>query len=282
MVWEEVLSEYLNSKRGLSLRTKEEYHNDIRLFLKFLAGYSNEITEDKITEDHIEEFIDSRQISPSLANRRLSALNSFFKYLMRKKIVNRNPVPLIERAKGKVKSPTVITGLELEKLRDACPNLVSRVIIELFYNTGIRFSELWGCNIGDLNLDRLELKVMGKGGVERFVPISHSIIPVLNGYLSWRIGVARPDEQALFVTPKRGRRISKPWLSKLMASLRRKTGISGFRAHVLRHTFATDAIRRGAKQKSVQLILGHKSISTTEIYIHIQPDVREDYDKAFP
>jgi len=273
----DILEEYINSKRSLSPRTKVEYLLDINLLLSYLGCDYNEITVDKI-----ERFLDSRQVSVSLSNRRLSSFNSFFKYLMRRGLVDSNPVPLIERGRRQVRSPDSLSELEVERIRGACPNLLSRTIVELFYNTGIRFSELWGCDVDDLNMDMLELKVLGKGNIERFVPISPSLTALLIDYLYWRSSAARKGEQALFVTPKRGRRISKSWLSFLMRNLRTKSGVIGFRAHVLRHTFATDAIRKGAKQKSVQLMLGHKSISTTEIYIHISPDVREDHDKAFP
>jgi len=274
----DILIQYINSKRSLSKRTKEEYLNDIKLLLNYLG-----VTElDEITVDHIEKFLDSRTISPSLINRRLSAFNSFFKYLMRKKLVVSNPVPLIERERKEEKIPKTLDQTKLDKLRDTCPNIIARTIVELFYNTGVRFSELWACDIGDLDLEELNLKVLGKGGIERYVPISPSLIPLLNEYLHWRSIRAKQGELALLITPSRGKRISRSWLSHLMVKLRDKTGISGFRAHILRHTFATDAIKRGARRESVQLMLGHKHPSTTDIYIHITPDVRENHRRAFP
>ncbi len=275
---EDILTDYTNSKRSLSSRSKSEYLGDIRLLLGYL-GISN---LNDITDEHIERFLNSRKCSPSLVNRRLSAFNSFFKYLLKRKLVTSNPIPLVEREKGIDRVPRTLDEDKLDRIRKACPNQVTKTIVGLFYNTGIRFSELWACDIGDLDLRNLQLKVLGKGEVERFVPISPSIVPLLEEYLYWREKRVRKDEYALFITPKRGRRISKSWLSHLMAALRDKTGIPEFRAHVLRHTFATDAINRGARRESVQLMLGHKRPSTTDIYIHITPDVRSDHDKAFP
>ena len=279
----EILTQYINSKRSLSKRTKEEYLYDIRLLLNYLdIGDFSEITA-----DHIEKFLDSRKTSPSLTNRRLSAFNSFFKYLLRRKLVISNPVPLVEREKKIEKEPKILDSSKLGDLRQACDNLkpihnlIAKTIVEIFYNTGIRFSELLTCDVDNLDLKKMELKVMGKGGIERSVPISPSLIPLLNEYICWRNIRAREDELALFIT-SRGRRISKSWLSHLMSVLRDKSNISGFRAHILRHTFATDAIERGARRESVQLMLGHKRPSTTDIYIHITPDVRKNHDRAFP
>jgi len=278
MKHEEILVAYSNSKRRLSVRSKIEYTNDIRLLLNYLG------TDDlnTITDEQIEKFFDNRPWSSSLVNRRLSAFNSFFKYLLKRKVVFSNPIPLIEREKRIDKIPKALDPLALDKIRKACPNLISKTIVEILYNTGIRFSELWACNVDDLSFDNLSLKVMGKGSVERQVPISASITSLLKEYLSWRAERCKTTELALFITPKRGKRVSRSWISHLMASLRTRAGVSGFRAHVLRHTFATDAINRGARRESVQLMLGHKKPSTTDIYIHITPDVREDHAKAFP
>jgi len=286
IVTEEFLAEYINSRRSLSQRTKIEYLNDIHLLLKYLSEYG--ITDlDSIEPDNIDVFLSKLGTSPSLTNRRLSSFNSFFKYAIRRKVVSRNPVESIERAKVDEKSPRVLREEELRKLRKACPNDLSRVIFEMFYNTGIRLSELRGCDIDDLNLDTMELRVFGKGGILRYVPISESLIPLINGYLLWRSKGIRQNEVALFITPSRGRRVSISWLSHLMDTLRKvakldRYGPDRFRAHLLRHTFATHAIERGASQRSVQVMLGHKRLSTTGIYVHIEPDVKEDHKKAFP
>jgi len=274
----ELLAQYSNSKRGLSVRTKEEYLNDINILLRSLPV---ENLSD-ITVDHIERFLDSRHVSSSLVNRRLSAFNSFFKYLMRRGLVQSNPSSLVERQRMNSTLPRVLDQKKMEKLRKACKTPVAQAIVEILYNTGARFSEIQSCDLDDINLEDMTLRVLGKGGTERLIPVSSSLIPLITAYLQWRLERVKDDETALFITPTRGRRISKSWLSKLMASLRTATGIIGFRAHLLRHTFATDAINRGAKRESVQVMLGHKRPSTTDIYIHITPDVREDHRKAFP
>lgn len=274
----ELVTRFINSRRGLSERTRVEYQHDIELLLNYLKP-DNLST---ITVDNIEHFLDSRQVSASLTNRRLSAYNTFFKYLLRRNLITSNPIPLVERQKKIQRLPRVLDQEQLSRIRIVCPNLVVRTMVELFYHTGTRFSELHSCDLNDLNLNDMTLRVMGKGGRERVIPVSNSILPIIQEYLQYRSERAEEDEQALFITPTRGRRISKAWISKNMKLLKERSGVSFFRAHVLRHTFATDAINRGAKRESVQQMLGHRSPSTTDIYIHIKPDVRSDYNKAFP
>lgn len=275
-----LLQEFTNSKHSLSVRTKTEYLHDVNLFLNHLRG--KELPD--VGYRDIESFLNSRDTSPSMVNRRLSALNSFFKFLVKKGLVNSNPVGLVERQKMKELKPKFLTEDELSQVKACCADLLQLLIVEIFYHTGIRLSELIYSNINDLNLknpDDIELKVMGKGGRERFVPVSSKLLPLITDYIDWRSKRVDKGEIALFVTPTRGRRISQSWLSKTMEGLRDRSHISKFRAHVLRHTFATDAFEAGVRRESVQQILGHRKPSTTDIYIHINPDVKKDYKEHF-
>ena len=293
--WKNLLTEYSNSQRTrVSERTRQEYLNDIHLLLNYIS--ENGITElNKIEPGDIDKFLTSSNVSPSLLNRRLSAFNSFFKYVILRKSIVSNPAGLLRRARIKQNLPSSLDDNDIAQLRKFCATTLTKTIFELFYNTGIRLSELQGADVEDLNLVKRELKVLGKGGVGRFVSISESLIPQLKEYLEWRGKAAKSDEIALFVTSSRGRRISKSWLLHFMSKLRESTikenmslgrrlrlGKNRFRAHLLRHTFATHAIEKGMPQRSLQLMLGHKKSSTTELYIHIEPDIRSDHDRAFP
>jgi len=280
--WDKAVTRYLNYRRDLSYRTKKEYRNDI----KYLMNFSKVHDFNEISADTVQDFFESKDLSVSLYNRRVSSLGSFFKHLLSKKLVSENPFVDIKRAKRSTETPQTLNKGELEIVRQSCENKTEQIMIEIFYSTGIRLSELIGVDVSDVDIEHQTIRVLGKRNKERFVPVSDSLMPMIRDYLTWR---GKTSNQAFFVTPKRHVRIYESMIARFMQRLRksfekrdRKVGISRIRAHLFRHTFATDAIDRGARIRAVQKMMGHSSIATTEEYVHVEEDVRTDHQIAFP
>lgn len=280
-------------KNRISTNSLSAYTRDILQFEVYLQG----ITDwSSVTYNIIEDFLEFTFTSKRTANRKLSSIRSFFRYLVRKKVIENNPALVAERYKRVgISKHSSLSMHEIDKLRSSCEkNIVESTILEILFCSGIRVSELVGLNLHSLDSEKRELKVRGKGNKERYVYLSSKCLELLTNYLNWRQKHIKEGEQALFIGI-RGKRINRWRVNHLLRELGRRCGIPilptrkirrgekgiYLHPHLFRHTFATYAIAKGADLKEVQELLGHERISTTDEYVHGTKRSRETYDRIF-
>ena len=282
--------EYLEIERGRSLKTVENYDRYLGRFFK----YAKIRTPQDITDQAVRNFRLwlNRQPSPTgelkknTQNYHLIALRSFLKYLTKHNISSLE-ADRIELAKTHEREISLITPAELERLLVA-PKETSekgfrdKAILELLFSTGLRVSELCALSVNDIDLSRDELTVIGKGGKTRLVFLSDRAKDALRSYLSKK---SSPDQEALFTSLAPGKvktRISTRSVERLVSYYSSAAGIAKkVTPHVIRHSFATDLLQNGADLRSVQMLLGHSSISTTQIYTHITDKQLKEVYKRF-
>ncbi|MDD5069705.1 MAG: site-specific tyrosine recombinase XerD [Candidatus Omnitrophica bacterium] len=273
--------DYLRVEKGLSKNSILAYANDLKRYRQYLS--SNSITNPgKITRKEIMDFLFSLRgtLSPQSISRLLSTLKNFHRFLLREKIASIDPADLIETPKLDKKIPSFLTFEEVEKLLKAqdvkkAQGLRDKTILELIYATGLRVSELSSLKLSDMNLDIGFLKCKGKGSKERIVPVGK----VAQSYLEKYLISARPKLLGKKVNDLKinnlflaqgGRTFSRQSVWKMIKQIVKKVGIKKpVSPHTLRHSFATHLLDGGADLRSVQEMLGHVSITTTQIYTHI-------------
>jgi len=228
--------------------------------------------------------------SPSSIARKLSTLRSFFQYWVKKGHMAQNPAravhsPKVPKRLPKFLSVDEVTSLIESAVNDDFKGRREKAILELLYSSGLRVSELTGADIGSIDLENRLVKVLGKGGKERLVPIGKKAIDKLKDYLDIRPSVVRKDREndALFLN-SRGERLTVRSIQRLIEEVIRRCGMSkGASPHVFRHTFATHLLNAGADLRSIQELLGHASLSTTQKYTHVNLEhLTEVYKKAHP
>ncbi len=272
------LDEFSGSLKHLSVSTRLAYVRDVARFLDFLAQTGTDVSE--VKPPIIRRYLDVLQVGARAANRYLSAITALYVYLAEIEAVEINPAAGLRRWRVVKQKPQFLRSHEVDRLRQACPDILWRTVVETFYLTGIRLEELRTCSIDNLSLERREMKVVGKGGKERFVPLPKSCLPLLSEYLAWRAGVVKADVKQLFVS-QRGEALSRSQVDYRIDKTGRRAGLK-VHPHKLRHTFATEAIEKGMSRDEVKEILGHATIATTDWYVHITPNVKQSYDKAYP
>lgn len=288
----EMFIDYITVERGLSLQTVQSYMNDLSKFRQFLNEQEID-TIDAISKIHILSFILAERkqgISARSTARRLSALRSLYRFALTEKIVTENPTETIESPKLVKKLPDVLDFQEVELLITA-PDLSSfqglrdRAMLETIYATGLRVSELISLKFHNLNRTAGFVRVLGKGTKERLVPFGQVAGDWLDKYLSEvRPHYARRhNTDDLFLT-RLGKKMSRQFFWQLIKKYAKESNIKKeISPHMLRHSFATHLLENGADLRSVQMLLGHADISTTEIYTHIaQERLREIYDTYHP
>lgn len=283
---------YLKVERGLSENTINSYGIDLKLFLEYLR--ENEIPSFKqVNKEVIVNYMQSEK-NNNKANssilRSVSSLRKFFQYLAQKKIIEKDPMLLIDTPKKKQHLPQVLTKEEVEKLLRS-PNtgqvlgLRDRAMLELMYATGLRISEIINLKLEDLHLTMGTLQTLGKGHKERIVPVGDEAIKWVNRYLE----EARPKllkqkrSNYLFLN-FHGNNLTRQGVWKNLKAEVRKAGIQkNITPHTLRHSFATHILENGADLRIVQELLGHADISTTQIYTHLSNKQLADiYNRAHP
>ena len=266
----------LKVERGLAKNTIESYARDIGAFVGFLEAKS--IEKEGVTGQEVSEYLGllSKQgISRSSQARALSALRGFFQYLRDENLLTDAPTDHVEAPKQTRPLPVVLTFGEIERLLQA-PDLKTHrgmrdaTMLHTMYAAGLRVSELVSLALGDINLEAGFLGVTGKGGKRRLVPLGEWAVALLSEYLlQVRPLVARPSEPALFLT-NRKRPMTRQGFWLLVKKYAVKAGITkSLSPHKLRHSFATHLLEGGADLRSVQAMLGHVDISTTQIYTHV-------------
>lgn len=283
---------YLKVERGLSENTINSYGIDLKLFLEYLR--ENEIPSFKqVNKEVIVNYMQSEK-NNNKANssilRSVSSLRKFFQYLAQEKIIEKDPMLLIDTPKKKQHLPQVLTKEEVEKLLRSSNTgqvlgLRDRAMLELMYATGLRISEIINLKLEDLHLTMGTLQTLGKGHKERIVPVGDEAIKWVNRYLE----EARPKllkqkrSNYLFLN-FHGNNLTRQGVWKNLKAEVRKAGIQkNITPHTLRHSFATHILENGADLRIVQELLGHADISTTQIYTHLSNKQLADiYNRAHP
>ncbi|RPH52016.1 MAG: tyrosine recombinase XerC [Desulfobacteraceae bacterium] len=293
--------ETLASEKGYSANTCRAYSNDLAEFASFAAESTLPDGEEKDKKSFMVEdvdhlmirgylgFLHKRNKKKSIA-RKLSALRSFFRYLLRQGIIQNSPADLILTPKQDQNIPAYLTVDEMFRLLDSIkadtlPGLRNRAIFETMYSTGIRVSELSGLNVSSVDFGQSLIKVFGKGSKERVVPIGMKAMDAIRAYLEklrGETGVLN-ENGPLFLNKNKGRLTTRS-VARILDTFVREFSISvPVSPHALRHSFATHMLDAGADLRVVQELLGHKSLSTTQKYTHVSIDrLMETYDKAHP
>ena len=280
---------YLGAERNVSPHTLEAYRRDIGQFHAFVRSERGE--EAAAAEvDHllIRRYLAllHKECRKSSIGRKLAALRSFFTYLVREGVVTRNPAELVATPKREKKVPfhlsiDEVTALVEAPREGALLPLRDRAILETLYSCGIRVSELTGLDVGGIDLDDGLVRVLGKGGKERIVPLGSKARSALADYLAARNHSAAGDP--LFINA-RGGRLTRRSVARIVDKyIIRIATMKKVSPHTLRHTFATHLLEGGADLRAIQELLGHSSLSTTQKYTHVSIDrLMEVYDKAHP
>ncbi len=271
---------YLRLERALSENTIEAYLHDVQLLFTFLALQKPGISMKKISPDDLHQFLQFIHQTGRAAysqSRIISGVKSFFSYLLLEKIIETDPSALLESPRLGKKLPDVLSEAEMEKLLDSVDlseplGQRNRAILEILYACGLRVSELINLRVSDLHLNEDIIRVTGKGNKQRLIPIGWRAKKQLGLYLREIRPFFQPlktSENIVFLN-RRGSKMSRQMVFLLVKKQAEKAGIrKNISPHTFRHSFATHLIRRGADLRAVQEMLGHVSISTTEIYTHL-------------
>ena len=281
---------HLRVERHLAAHTVESYSHDLRRLAQFLAKQGID-SPDKVAETHLLPFLvllHREKIGSRSVARYLSAFRGFFRFLIKEKEIKNNPLAQIESPARWQKLPKFLTLTDVDSLltqpdKKTDLGLRDHAIIQLMYASGFRISELADLTLERLNLQQGFVIIMGKGSKERLVPVGRVALDALNEYLD----TTRPKlmngkmGDHVFVSHS-GERLSRQRLWEIIKANARKTGIRiNVTPHMLRHSFATHLLERGADLRSVQTMLGHADIATTQIYTHVTTKHLQDLYKKF-
>lgn len=292
MTIEEFL-DYLLFEKNCSEQTVRNYGLDLRLFESYFKNLDARLSWESVDSDVIRDWMESmmdRGNNATSINRRLSALRSFYRFAFSRKMIAVNPARGITGPKKCRKLPRFVKESEMDLLFDACPDekgsyndMCARVILLVFYWTGLRVSELLSLNDNDVDLVRGSIKVVGKGRKQRLVPFGDELKKSIVEYIAARDACVERKDTALFVTDK-GVRVDYYRVRKLVGEkLSQVCTLDKKTPHVLRHSYATAMLNNGAGIESVGKLLGHSSVATTEIYTHLTFEkLKETYKSAHP
>ena len=287
--WIERFIAHLHSERRMSAHTSSAYAHDLNEFCKWQQV--NEIHQwQQLTNHHIRQFAATehrRGIAPRSIQRRLSTLRSFFKYLMREGQLTANPAMEVRAPKAPKKLPTTLDADLMAQLlnfrADQTLDKRDKAIMELFYSSGLRLSELAGLNLGDLDLADHTVRVLGKGNKTRMVPVGSFALAAIKDWLHERALLVQQETPAVFVG-RQGKRLSVRTIQIRVAAWAKQQGIGQHvHPHMFRHSFASHLLESSQDLRGVQELLGHANISTTQVYTHLDfQHLAKIYDAAHP
>jgi integrase/recombinase XerD len=280
--WQSYIKEYQNYlklERGLSKNTIENYTFDIEKLVLFLNEKEIKISPIHITEELIQQFIYemASQVNPRSQSRLISGLKSFFNYLIFEDYRNDTPLELIEVPKTGRKLPDTLSTKEIDSLIQAIDLSTpegerNKAMLETLYSCGLRVSELISLKLSDLFFEEGFIKITGKGNKQRFVPVGKSTIKIVTSYVNQvrvHLTIQKSFEDTLFLN-RRGRQLTRAMVFTIIKNLAIKINLNKtISPHTFRHSFATHLLENGADLRSIQLMLGHESITTTEVYMHL-------------
>jgi integrase/recombinase XerC len=269
---------YLQIEKNSSVHTVKSYRDDLEHFFMFMNEQQVADLTD-VTHQTARLYLTllhEKKMARASVSRKISAIRGFYRFLMREQVVEENPFLLVHRPKGTKKLPSFFYEEEMRELFETVegPDLLSirnRALLEILYGTGIRVSECAGLALTDLDARLGVLLVHGKGGKERYVPYGSFAAEAVENYVqnSRAMLMKKPDHNKLFVN-FRGAPITTGGIRHILNGLIQKASLSGkIHPHMLRHTFATHMLNNGADMRTVQELLGHASLSSTQMYTHI-------------
>ena len=263
---------YLLVDKGLSNNTAKAYEADISSFFQWLDN--EDLKYKNLQEDHINQYISflfQRKMRSSSVNRKISSIKSFYIFLVKRNFLKNSPLNDLVTPKQEKYLPESMSEAEVDKLLNS-PDVSNKIenrdkaMIEMLYATGMRISELVNLKITDVDMKRCVVKVFGKGSKERLVPFGETALDSLKSYLNDR---EQSSSKEIFLS-NRGKKMTRvAFWQRVKVYLIRENLKNSISPHTLRHAFATHLLNRGADLRSVQLLLGHSDLSTTQIYTHI-------------
>jgi integrase/recombinase XerD len=263
---------YLLVDKGLSNNTVKAYEADISSFFQWLDN--EDLKYKNLQEDHINQYISflfQRKMRSSSVNRKISSIKSFYIFLVKRNFLKNSPLNDLVTPKQEKYLPESMSEAEVDKLLNS-PDVANKIenrdkaMIEMLYATGMRISELVNLKITDVDMKRCVVKVFGKGSKERLVPFGEKALDSLRSYLNER---EQSSSKEIFLS-NRGKKMTRvAFWQRVKVYLIRENLKNSISPHTLRHAFATHLLNRGADLRSVQLLLGHSDLSTTQIYTHI-------------
>ncbi len=298
--WIESFIETLSAEKGFSLNTCRAYRNDLEQFLAYLRDSEIGLLRrgEKVDVRNVDDIVIRsymgflyKKNQKSTIARKLSALRSFFRFLVKRGAIRTNPADKVLTPKRGRPVPNYLPVDDMFRLLDGVKGesvlaLRNRAILETLYSTGVRVAELAGMDIGDVDFDSGFVRVIGKGNNERLAPVGKKALGRIRAYVDTRretTGSVIQDSEPLFLN-SRGGRLSTRSIARLLEVVVRQMGLlRPISPHGLRHTFATHMLDAGADLRVVQELLGHASLTTTQRYTHVSIDrLMEVYDKAHP
>ena len=276
-------------QKGFSDASVLAYKNDLTQFQEWLLDNGANLDDPSIiTKNHIKNFMSHLRLTgeaKSSIARKLSAIRSFFKYELKTKKIKTNPATTVHNPKQDIHHPTVLNvdqafdllgdlksisnNAPLNQSKENALKLRDLALAEILYDAGLRISEACDLNFGNLDLNEGIVRILGKGSKERIAPLGEACITILNKWIALRPLIAKSDEKAVFVG-KQGHRLNRRQGQRIVDELRIKAGIpQHISPHTLRHSFATHLLEGGADLRTVQELLGHARLTTTQRYTHL-------------
>ena len=284
---------FLKLERGLSDNTIKSYALDLKRIDTYLINNELDFSPKTITEEQLRDYLytTAESLQARSRARLISTLKGFFNYLVLEDILVTSPMELIELPKIGRKLPDTLSTKEIDRLIDAIDlhkegGERNRAMLEMLYSCGLRVSELVGLQISDLFFDEGFIRVTGKGNKQRFVPIDKRTIGIVNLYINY-VRVHQPEvkpfQDTLFLN-RRGKQLTRAMVFTVIKNLASDINLEkNISPHTFRHSFASHLLQNGADLRSIQTMLGHESITTTEIYMHVDRSfLKEVIDKYHP
>ncbi len=293
-LWTDSFLKYLAAERNYSSATIRSYAKDLSMFQEFLEEQNPNASWTAVEAEDVREWViylmDEQKMAASSVNRRLSAMRSFYKYLRRVGRVSINPMEKVVAPKKKRPLPYYVRESEMDRLLEltaedrSFKGIRDRLVLMMFYETGIRRAELLGMTDASVDLVTKQIKVTGKRNKQRIIPFGEELENEIKAYqMAREETLGQRTFPALFVTEK-GTAMNEKQVSKIVKeNLSKVTTIKKRSPHVLRHSFATAMLNNKADLTSIQKLLGHESVSTTEIYTHVSfEELKSEYKNAHP
>ncbi|WKV13381.1 tyrosine-type recombinase/integrase [Marivirga harenae] len=284
---------YLEFEKRYSRHTLASYQNDINQFVRFLESQYQVHNLLKAEHRHIRAWIVAlmqEQINPKSINRKIISLRTFYKFAISREGIKQNPTQKIKALKTSKELPQFVQEKEMDNLlsiiefADDFEGSRDALIMELLYGTGIRLSELLGLKYSDFNMQAKTIRVLGKGNKERIIPFHNKILSRLNSYISHKNKTFSGNGNIALIVSNNGNEAYPMMINRITKKyLNQVTTISKTSPHILRHTFATHLLNKGADLNAVKDLLGHSSLAATQVYTHNSLDkLKKVFDQAHP
>lgn len=295
----ELFLKYIQYEKRVSAHTALAYQGDLDQFSKFLQDTYDNHPIDAVTYGIVRSWIITlvdAKLTPTSVNRKIASLKAFYKFLMREQVIEKNPMQKIRVLKTQKRLPSFIHETEVVKAldhktykkditewSDTLDDWRKRLILELFYATGIRLSELIGLRESQINLRDRTIKVLGKRNKERVIPFPAGIVSILEGYRKVRNREVNMKDHGLLLVTDSGEPLYPMMVYRVVKQHLKDTGSQKTSPHVLRHTYATHLLNKGAEINAVKDLLGHSSLAATQVYTHNSMEkIKKAFDQAHP